>query len=92
MVPMCFDPGTRLPHKKPGISVTVNVSPPKSRGEIRLATPDNGSVLLPDSLFSGGQLGGLLKFRGETLNAAREQLGGIPAADQRMAMFLQNRP
>lgn len=50
------------------------------RGEIRLATPDNGSVLLPDSLFSGGQLGGLLKFRSETLNAAREQLGGIAIA------------
>lgn len=47
------------------------------RGEIRLATPDNGSVLLPDSLFTGGQFGGLLKFRSETLNPTREQLGQI---------------
>ncbi|MDT3668915.1 MAG: flagellar hook-associated protein FlgK [Aromatoleum sp.] len=47
------------------------------RGEIHLVAPNNGSVSLPDSLFSGGQLGGLLKFRGETLDSARTQLGQL---------------
>jgi flagellar hook-associated protein 1 len=49
------------------------------RGEIRLAT-QGGSVLLPDSILSGGQLGGLLKFRDETLDPAREQLGDLAIA------------
>jgi len=30
MVPMCFDPKTRMPRKQPGISVTINVSRPKA--------------------------------------------------------------
>lgn len=50
------------------------------RSEIRLLTPGGGSVLLPDSLLAGGQLGGLLKFRNETLDTAREQLGDIAIA------------
>jgi len=66
-----------------GSVATLVVAPDSSapadpfRGEIRLATPAGGSVLLPDSLFGGGQLGGLLKFRDETLDSAREQLGQI---------------
>ena len=57
-----------------------SVPPDPFRGEIRLATPGGGSVLLPDSLLSGGQLGGMLKFRNETLDSAREQLGNIAIA------------
>ncbi len=33
---MCFDPITRKPYRRPGISVFTNVAKPKSRGEIRL--------------------------------------------------------
>ncbi|MCK9985104.1 MAG: flagellar hook-associated protein 1 [Azoarcus sp.] len=50
------------------------------RGEIRLATLGGGSVLMPDSVLTGGQLGGMLRFRNETLNAAREQLGDLAIA------------
>lgn len=38
--PFCMDRATRKPHSRPGVSVFVNVSPPKSRGEIRLRSPD----------------------------------------------------
>ncbi len=40
MGPVCFDPATRALHKKAGVSVFVNISPPKSRGEIRLRSSD----------------------------------------------------
>jgi len=47
------------------------------RGQIHVVTPNNGSVLLPDSLFTGGQLGGLLKFRGEALDTTRAKVDQI---------------
>lgn len=64
------------------LAVTPDSSVPADpfRGEIRLLTPGGGSVLLPDSLLAGGQLGGLLKFRSETLDATRAQLGDIAIA------------
>ena len=49
-------------------------------GTIELRTAGGGAVPLPDSLFTGGQLGGLLKFRSEMLDPAREQLGDIAIA------------
>lgn len=57
-----------------------SVPPDPFRGEIRLMAPGGGSVLMPDSVLTGGQLGGMLKFRNETLNAAREQLGDLAIA------------
>ncbi|NMG45909.1 flagellar hook-associated protein FlgK [Aromatoleum toluvorans] len=62
------------------LAVEVDPSVDPFRGEIHLATPGGGSVLMPDSVLTGGQLGGMLKFRNETLNAAREQLGDLAIA------------
>jgi len=50
-----------------------------TRGEIRLTTP-GGAVPLPDSVLSGGKLGGLLGFRSETLDRAQDELGAIAKA------------
>lgn len=47
------------------------------RGTIELTTAGGGAVPLPDSLFTGGQLGGLLKFRSEALDPARDRLDRI---------------
>ncbi|KON80255.1 flagellar hook-associated protein FlgK [Azoarcus sp. PA01] len=44
---------------------------------IELTTAGGGAVPLPDSLFTGGQLGGLLKFRSEALDPARDKLDQI---------------
>ena len=38
--PICSDPVTRRLHKRSGVTVFTNVSPPKSRGEIRLRSAD----------------------------------------------------
>lgn len=38
--PLCSDVTTRAMHKRSGVTVFTNVSPPKSRGEIRLRSPD----------------------------------------------------
>jgi len=46
-------------------------------GTIALRTAGGGAVPLPDSLFTGGQLGGLLKFRSEALDPARDRLDRI---------------
>ena len=46
-------------------------------GTIELRTAGGGAVPLPDSLFTGGQLGGLLKFRSEMLDPARDKLDQI---------------
>ncbi|NMG17424.1 flagellar hook-associated protein FlgK [Aromatoleum bremense] len=46
-------------------------------GTIELRTAGGGAVPLPDSLFTGGQLGGLLKFRSEVLDTTRGQLDQI---------------
>jgi choline dehydrogenase len=36
MLPLCLEPKTRALHKEYGITITINVTPPASRGEIRL--------------------------------------------------------
>jgi len=50
-----------------------------TRGEIRLVTP-GGAVPLPDSVLTGGRLGGLLGFRSETLDRVQDELGAIAKA------------
>lgn len=57
-------------------TLKVDRATPADPWKIQLETP-NVPVTLPDSLFSGGQLGGLLKFRSEALDPAREQIGAI---------------
>ncbi|MBI1905609.1 MAG: flagellar hook-associated protein FlgK [Rhodocyclales bacterium] len=46
------------------------------RGQVFLTTP-GGDVLIPDSVLQGGELGGLIAFRNQTLDSARDQLGEI---------------
>lgn len=46
------------------------------RGEVRLVTP-GGAVSLPDSVLTGGKLGGYLAFRSETLDRVQDDLGAI---------------
>ena len=46
---------------------------------VALATAGGGSMELPDSLITGGQLGGLLKFRTEALDRATNELGRVAA-------------
>ena len=46
---------------------------------VGLATAGGGKMELPDSLITGGQLGGLLKFRTESLDRATNELGRVAA-------------
>jgi flagellar hook-associated protein 1 FlgK len=48
-----------------------------TRLSIGLQLPSGGSVQMPESLLSGGQLGGLLAFRREALDTAQNKLGLI---------------
>lgn len=50
-----------------------------SRSSIALTDP-NGARVLPDELLTGGAIGGLMRFQGEDLVAARSQLGQMAAA------------
>ena len=40
MLPVCINAETATMHKEAGITISVNITPPKSRGEIRLRSPD----------------------------------------------------
>ena len=44
---------------------------------VALESPGGGTITMPESMLTGGSLGGLLKFRGETLEAAQDALGQI---------------
>lgn len=44
---------------------------------VAVQAPGGGSVLLPETMLTGGSLGGLLKFRSESLDAAQDALGQI---------------
>jgi len=50
-----------------------------SRKTVALATAGN-SVLLPEASLTGGQLGGMLAFRNEALEPARNELGRVAIA------------
>ncbi len=47
---------------------------------VGLATVGGGSLELPEKLVVGGQLGGLIAFRSETLERAQNELGRIAAS------------
>jgi flagellar hook-associated protein 1 FlgK len=49
------------------------------RGQVFLTTP-GGDVLIPDSVLQGGELGGLISFRNQSLDSTRDQLGEIAKA------------
>ena len=67
--------------------VTLPSKGDPSRSAIALQTPGGGTVTMPESLLEGGQLGGLLAFRRDSLDAAQKQLGlvaaGLPLASTR---------
>lgn len=44
---------------------------------VALESPGGGTITMPESLLTGGSLGGLLKFRSETLEATQDALGEI---------------
>ena len=51
-----------------------------SRMEVGLRTPNGVVVRLPESLLNGGNLGGLLRFRTQTLDIAQNSLGRVALA------------
>lgn len=50
-----------------------------TRGQVQLAT-SGSAVQLPESVFTGGALAGLLSFRSESLDATQDSLGQIAKA------------
>lgn len=59
--------------------VAVKSSEDPSRVTIAMKT-NNGNQELPESIITGGELGGLLEFRSETLDKAVNSLGKIAAS------------
>jgi len=55
MSPNCADPATMRPHAQPGMTIYANVSPPKSRGEIRLRSRDAKDRPLIDHRLLGSE-------------------------------------
>ena len=53
MGPLCMDILKREPHKRAGISIFVNLSPPKSRGQIRLRSADPTAKVVIDHRLYG---------------------------------------
>ena len=51
--PLVFDPVTRGPHKRAGTVVYANVAKPRSRGEIRLRSPDPADAPVIDHRLLG---------------------------------------
>jgi len=50
-----------------------------SRTQVGFQTPNGGFSPLPDTMFTGGQMGGLLSFRDGALDQAQNQLGQVAA-------------
>jgi len=44
---------------------------------VAMQSPGGGTITMPETLLTGGSLGGLLNFRSETLDATREAFGAI---------------
>lgn len=51
-----------------------------SQLEVALLSPNGQTITLPESLVSGGKLGGLLQFRSESLDTAQNSLGRVAMA------------
>lgn len=51
-----------------------------SQLDVALVSPNGQTVPLPESLVSGGKLGGLLQFRSQTLDLAQNSLGQVAMA------------
>ena len=62
-------------------STLVTTCPPRAMAArpSPYQTPGGGTVTMPESLLEGGQLGGLLAFRRDSLDAAQKQLGLVAA-------------
>ncbi|HEX5125991.1 MAG TPA: flagellar hook-associated protein FlgK [Rhodocyclaceae bacterium] len=61
-------------------SYTVTATPSVDDGQslsVGLKLPTGNSVQIPDSLISGGNLGGLLQFRADALRPAQDALGRV---------------
>lgn len=58
----------------------INSSADVSKVVVGLQTAGNGSQELPESLITGGELGGLVRFRSETLGKATNELGRVAAS------------
>ncbi|MEC5396535.1 flagellar hook-associated protein FlgK [Uliginosibacterium sp. H1] len=59
-------------------TLTASPSPDDiSRLAVGLSMPNGTAVALPESLVTGGNLGGLLKFRSESLDKAQNAMGRI---------------
>ena len=56
---------------------TVDTPDDVGRNAIALIAPNGTQVLLPEKLLTGGELGGLLAFRRESLDGTRDQLNRI---------------
>ncbi|MBY4898460.1 flagellar hook-associated protein FlgK [Cupriavidus sp. AU9028] len=58
----------------------VNASADPSRTVIAYTLPNGTEIEMEDKLFNGGTVGGILKFRSETLDAAQSSIGRISLA------------
>ncbi|MDP1527298.1 MAG: flagellar hook-associated protein FlgK [Rhodocyclaceae bacterium] len=47
---------------------------------VSMVSPNGARILIPESLLQGGQLGGLLNFRSQTLDVAQNALGKVAMA------------
>lgn len=58
----------------------VNSAADPSRTAIAYTLPDGTAIEMEDSILKGGSVGGLLKFRSETLDAAQNAIGRLSLA------------
>lgn len=58
----------------------VNDASDPQKTVVGLSLPNGATATLPDNLFSGGTLGGLLAFRNQSLNPAQNSLGRVAIA------------
>lgn len=77
------------------VADTVSTEDPE-RVMVSMLAPNGAKVEIPETLLQGGQLGGLLKFRTETLDVAQNALGKVALsvgmtinAQHRMGIDLQ---
>jgi len=61
------------------VANTVSAEDPE-RVSISMEAPNGAKIEIPESLLQGGQLGGLLSFRTQTLDVAQNSLGKVSQA------------